>query len=103
VNLSLFCDVVMENRPLLEPFASLRSWFAALDPEGTGSVSMTRLRGTLDRAGAGMSDRAFEDMFAEVDCDKDGRMSYWEFERCVRGGASSSSSVWGAAGGFVLC
>ena len=93
VTLAQYQRLVWENRAQLGHFVSLRAWFASLDAAGVGYVTRTQLRAGLEAAGVAMPSRTLDDMFAEADVDKDGKVCFWEFERVVTAAAPAVAAT----------
>lgn len=61
----------------------LLNTFRAFDADGDGFISPAELRYAMNLLGEVMTEEEAEDMIREVDLDKDGKLSYWEFIRVI--------------------
>ena len=60
--------------------------FRALDISGSGSIKCTHFKYLITNIGNKLSDREAEEMLADIDRNKDGKISYSEFRvgSCIK-------------------
>lgn len=61
----------------------LLNTFQAFDTDGDGFISPAELRYVMSLIGEFMTVDEAEDLIREVDLDKDGKLSYWEFVKIM--------------------
>ena len=70
----------MAEEPIINRVAQLRQIFDEIDTDGSGHISKDELATALEKGGKDASPEAIEKILAEVDLNKDGEISFSEFE-----------------------
>jgi len=63
----------------------IRESFSVFDRDGSGMISAAELRHVMTNIGEKLSDQEVDEMFREIDVDRDGQISYEEMVRLMCG------------------
>ncbi|XP_017025229.1 calmodulin-like [Drosophila kikkawai] len=78
-----FINVVTKTYQQLYDIESIRAAFKVFDIDNMGSFRASEMRGIASTMGVKFTDEEFEEMFQEVDLDRDGKITWEEFLHSV--------------------
>ena len=79
-----FEEFVLMMLKAQDPSSEILEAFRAFDTDGNGFIEATELQEAMKRGGASISDEEAKTMIAQADLDKDGRISFPEFQEMLR-------------------